>query len=943
MIEVIPWSSLLATGIESVDQHRHQLVDIVNQLAWLSVVREESAAGPTRIEGLVDEVATCLESEYAYWEEKLPAPMLAGHAASHRDFLDKLACLQHPESSSPAQQQERLNCLAEWLSVHILDTDRTAAWVVLGLQQGLSHAEAVAVAEQRRQGEDGRLAAAIQDLYRHLASQSLGLWRWAGGTQAEGTETVLPEADERFQRCFHRLVAEVSARFLWALDQQRFDQMLNQSLADLGQLFAVDRAFLFQIDGKGDTWSNTHEWSAPGVEPQREHLQELPMALTPWSLERLRHNLPVKINRVAEMPPEAAAEQEILQAQLIQSLLILPTRSHSGQLTGFIGFDAVRRERVWNDAQVTMLQVIADIVANALGRIEVTRALAMSREDLLRAQHVARIGSWTLDLQTQQLDWSPETYRLFGVEPGTPLDLSSFMDSVYVDDRAAVAAAWQAALDGAPYAIEHRTAHSQGQLWVREVAEFGQWRDGRPAVAMGTVQDISQQKRLQQQLEALAFRDPLTGLPNRTAFEQDLDQQLSQVGDAQPEICLYLLDVDGLYLINTSMGELAGDAMLRTLGLRLKTVGGPSGHVARLGGDQFAVALPCASGCEGVAATVRRLQQLIAQPIRLDEDVIQVSACIASVHNRGHAFRKAGTMLRMADQAMYRAKLLGKNRHEAFDISRYQSDRSREDLLSGIRRGLEQHQFRLFYQPKVDLLNGTILGLEGLLRWQHPDRGLLGPGAVIPHLEDHPLMIELGSWVIDSALQQLGQWRDAGLETAVSVNVSSRQLEHPAFVERLVAQTRARAGLQPAQLELEILETGPEFDLVGAAETFRQLKAIGLLISLDDFGTGHSSLQTLHRLGPDGLKIDQSFVLTMLDDPASHSIVRAILDLSRTFGLQVVAEGVETPDHCRELIRLGCRYAQGYAIARPMPAAAVPDWTRQWREQLPAWIGPDGS
>jgi len=739
MIEILPWSSLLATGIDAIDQLHQQLVEIVSQVARLYLVgEEESSAGLTSIGSLADEAATCLEREYAFWEHTLPPSVLAGHAASHRDFLDKLAGLREPEPSSPAQQQERLDCLADWLSVHILDTDRKAAWVVLGLRQGLSPAEAVAAAEQRRRGEDGRLAAAIQDLYRHLTSQTLGLWRWARGTQAEGTETVPHEADECFQRRFRTLVAEVSARLLWAQDEQRFDEALNQSLADFGQLFAVDRAFLFLIDGNGDTWSNTHEWSAPGVEPQREHLQALPMASTPWSLERLRHNLPVKINRVAEMPPEAAAEQEIFQAQLIQSLLILPTRSQLGQLTGFIGFDAVRRERVWNDAQVTMLQVIADIVAQALARLEATRALAMSRQDLLRAQHVARIGNWTLDLQTQKLSWSPETYRLFGVEPGTPMDVSSFLENVYADDRAAVAAAWQAALDGAPYVIEHRTAHSQGQLWVREVAEFGQWRDGRPTVAMGTVQDISEHKRHEQQLEALAFRDPLTGLPNRTAFEQDLDQHLSQVGHAQPEICLYQIDVDGLNQINASMGALAGDAILRTLGRRLKTFGGSTGHVARLGGDQFALALPYASGTDGGAATVQRLQQLIIEPIRLDEDVIQVSACIGSVHNRGHVLRQAGTMLRMADQAMYRAKLVGKNRHEAFDVSRYQSDRSREDRLTEIRRGLQQHQFRLFYQPKVDLLNGTILGMEGLLRWQHPDRGLLGPGAVIPHLEDHP-------------------------------------------------------------------------------------------------------------------------------------------------------------------------------------------------------------
>ena len=229
--------------------------------------------------------------------------------------------------------------------------------------------------------------------------------------------------------------------------------------------------------------------------------------------------------------------------------------------------------------------------------------------------------------------------------------------------------------------------------------------------------------------------------------------------------------------------------------------------------------------------------------------------------------------------------------------------------------------------------------MEGLLRWQHPQRGLLSPGELIPHIEDHPLMIEVGNWVIDTAIQQLEDWQQAGFNTRISVNVASSQLDNPDLVEQLAECFRNRTNIQPGQLELEVVETGPMLNLPAAVQTFRQLKDLGVLISLDDFGTGHASLQTLSMLAPNIVKIDQSFVRDMLDDRASRSIVQAILDLSGAFRLRVVAEGIETPEHGRELQRLGCRFGQGHAIAHAMPAAEIIDWAEQWRRQPPAWIG----
>ncbi|RFO96801.1 hypothetical protein DIC66_11835 [Rhodoferax lacus] len=282
---------------------------------------------------------------------------------------------------------------------------------------------------------------------------------------------------------------------------------------------------------------------------------------------------------------------------------------------------------------------------------------------------------------------------------------------------------------------------------------------------------------------------------------------------------------------------------------------------------------------------------------------------------------------------MYRSKLGGKNMLSIFDAEEDRSSRSRHDRLARMRQALDGGELRLFYQPKVDMRQGRVTGMEALLRWQHPERGLLGPLDFLPLVDNDDLIIDIGDWVIHTAMQQIALWNAAGLDLQVSVNVAARQLQRADFTDKL-------RGLQAAyphclqHLELEILETTALEDIVKTARVIEECLALGVGSSLDDFGTGYSSLTYLRRLPVKTLKIDQSFVREILNDPSNLLIVQGVIGLAHAFQLQVIAEGVETEEHGRQLLQLKCDHAQGYGIARPMPAAQVPDWIHQWRPPL---------
>ena len=440
--------------------------------------------------------------------------------------------------------------------------------------------------------------------------------------------------------------------------------------------------------------------------------------------------------------------------------------------------------------------------------------------------------------------------------------------------------------------------------------------------------DISSFKEHEFKLEHIAHFDALTNLPNRVLLADRLHQAMLQRSGQQ--LAVAFLDLDGFKSINDQFGHDAGDHLLIAIAQGMKQELREGDTLARMGGDEFVVVL---LGLQEIATGVPMLNRLLAaaaHPVPWEGKVLQVSASLGVTFYPQTEEVDGEQLLRQADQAMYQAKLAGKNRFHVFDAEQDRSVRGHHESLERIRGGLTRNEFVLFYQPKVNMRSGKVIGMEALIRWQHPERGLLAPSAFLPLIENHPLALTLGEWVIDTTLSQISQWRAQGLDLPVSVNVGASQLQQADFVERLQAILKSHPDVPHQSLELEVLETSALEDISAASQVIDECKRMGVMFALDDFGTGYSSLTYLKRLPVALLKIDQSFVRDMLEDSDDLAILQGIIGLANAFRRDVIAEGVETVAHGTRLLSLGCDLAQGYGIARPMPAQSVPGWLSGW-------------
>ena len=493
-----------------------------------------------------------------------------------------------------------------------------------------------------------------------------------------------------------------------------------------------------------------------------------------------------------------------------------------------------------------------------------------------------------------------------------------------------------------------RAALEAGSAWRGEVIERRRNGDPRalqvtvsPLAAarvaahhMVVVSDITAGWLQREQLERQVHLDPLTQLPNRLRLGQLL-QQAMQASDAGGHLLVVCyLDLDHFKRLNDDVGHAAGDRVLVEIAGRLRNtlrsgVGGDI--VARLGGDEFVLLIQAVSLEEGRLA-VERLLGVIGAPLAVlpRDPPVQITASVgATVYPLDRA--DADTVLRHADHAMYGAKQAGRSGYLFFDAEHSRQTEARYEALGRVQEALEHDEFALHYQPKVDLRNGAVLGVEALLRWRHPREGLIAPGRFLPLIEHTSLSARLGDWVFEQAIEQLAVWRRSGLELSVSVNVSARHLQSPRFAERLQELLAQHAGSLGAHLELEVLETAALADVAYTCALMERCREFGVRFALDDFGTGYSTLTYLKRLPLDVLKIDRSFVHQMLDDPEDQAIVEGVVGLARTFGCIAVAEGVESAGQALRLVALGCHIGQGNGIAEPMPADAVAAWVRGYR------------
>ncbi|MGE8486283.1 MAG: putative bifunctional diguanylate cyclase/phosphodiesterase [Pseudomonas sp.] len=437
--------------------------------------------------------------------------------------------------------------------------------------------------------------------------------------------------------------------------------------------------------------------------------------------------------------------------------------------------------------------------------------------------------------------------------------------------------------------------------------------------------DISEKRQLLQSLQWRVGHDVLTGLPNRAFLSDLLDQALEFSRQENIPLAVCMLDLDGFKAVNDGYGHASGDMLLVEVAKRLRDIVRGEDVVARLAGDEFVLVLRYVRDVPELRAALSRVLGAISAPYTLHGKDINVFASIG-VTLFPHDNEDAETLLRHADQAMYVAKQRGRNRFHLFDVSRDQEVKATHQTVERVRQALVSGEFRLHFQPKVNMRRGEVVGFEALLRWQHPQNGMVPPREFLPLVEDTDLIIDIGEWVMDQVLAQLHRWQQAGQGWPISINIAARHFQRADFVDRLRQVLARHAQVAPRMLDLEIVESVAIENIQHVSACLQACQALGVQFSLGDFGTGYSSLSYLKRLRTQTIKIDKSFVRDILNDRDDLALTTAVIGLARAFGRQVIAEGLESLEHGELLLRLGCEVAQGYFIARPMPPAEVPAW-----------------
>jgi diguanylate cyclase (GGDEF)-like protein/PAS domain S-box-containing protein len=485
----------------------------------------------------------------------------------------------------------------------------------------------------------------------------------------------------------------------------------------------------------------------------------------------------------------------------------------------------------------------------------------------------------------------------------------------------------------------------RGEVWNRrqdgsliaEMLAISVVRDEADRIThyVGVLADITVLKESQARLEEMAYYDALTHLPNRRLLADRMRQAMAAADRTGRLLAVCYLDLDGFKPVNDNHGHEIGDQLLTSVAARLQLAIRGEDTVARLGGDEFALVLNSFDGIDDAARALDRLLRNLAAPHAVAAHRFEVTASIG-VTLYPTDRHDPDTLLRHADQAMYQAKQAGRNRYNFFDAEQDQQVNRHREQLARITEALERGELRLHYQPKVDMRLGHVYGAEALLRWQHPERGLLPPGDFLSLIDGHPLQRRIDHWVLSTGIEQLAQWHRQGLPLSLSLNCSADSILCEEFVPLLRGLLAAHPEIPADSLEMEILETAALEDLRLVTGVIEECSRLGVAFALDDFGTGYSSLTYLRRLPAQILKIDRSFVHDMLQDAEDLAIVEGVIGLARAFQREVVAEGVETALHGALLLQLGCDHAQGFGIARPMPPAELPDWIAGFRPP-PLW------
>jgi diguanylate cyclase (GGDEF)-like protein/PAS domain S-box-containing protein len=616
-----------------------------------------------------------------------------------------------------------------------------------------------------------------------------------------------------------------------------------------------------------------------------------------------------------------------------KSLICVPLFQGGGRVIGALNVMSSSETRLTerNRETMEMLSVILSAAVSYAAEFEAKRAQSEAYGRFRTLFEGASIGIARSGFDERAADANPALEELLGYS-AAELATLSFREYTHPDDVERSAALYREMMAGGrdAYQLEVRFVRRDGaEVWGQITAVLERDTEGRPAFAVTMIENITQRKVAETALvaqsqlnEYQAVHDALTDLPNRTLFRQRIQHAVAR-SEEDGAFAVVIMDLDRFKEVNDSMGHHAGDALLIEVARRVESALRTSDMVARLGGDEFGLLLATPTGSAGLATVLERVREAVEAPIVFHDLPLAISASMGVAAYPEHGNDVEG-LLRSADVAMYTAKRSDLP-FAVYDAAESPSDPSRLTLVAELRRALLRRELVLYYQPKAGLASGAVDSVEALVRWNHPDRGLIFPDAFIPLAQETGLIRPLTQYVLEEAIRQCRAWQSEGIELSVSVNLSARNLldvEFPDQVERLLAES----GLDPALLELEITETTMLTDGVRTKVALDRLSELGVRISIDDFGTGYSSLSYLRQLPISEIKIDRSFVMNMDSCEDDAVIVRSTIDLGRNLGLRVVAEGVESEAVWTKLRRLGCTSAQGYYLTKPVPADDLRAW-----------------
>ncbi len=578
-----------------------------------------------------------------------------------------------------------------------------------------------------------------------------------------------------------------------------------------------------------------------------------------------------------------------------------------------------------NGHQVAVYGSYRDITS----RKRVELALRESEERYALAAEAANDGLWDWDLRTNRIYYSPRWKAMLGLGgPAVGDDPEDWLSRVHPDDAAQLRILIAEHLTGgkSQFAREYRMRGAAGAYhWMLVRALVVRDEAGNAVRIAGSQTDISGRKNIEKQLKHDALHDALTGLSNRSLFMDRLEHALAR-GRRRPDItfAVLFLDLDRFKMINDSLGHILGDRLLTEFARRLERCVRPEDTVARLGGDEFTILLEDLADPSEAIQVAERINEALRTPFNLNGQEVFTTSSIGIAFGDAH-YERAEQPLRDADTAMYQAKAGGKARHEVFDAAMHADVLTMLQLETDLRRAAERNEFELQYQPVVRMADRRVIGFEALIRWRHPQRGLVPPGEFIATAEETGLIAPIGWWVLEQACRQMHAWQaryPVCAPLSVSVNLSASLFRLPDFHDRVAAVVK-QAGLDASALKLEITE-GALMDRAEASErTLHLLQEAGIQVQIDDFGTGYSSLNYLHRFDIDALKIDRSFVSSLDQDAESREIIQTIVTLARNLGLRTVAEGIETEAQFSCLRELGCDWGQGYLLAVPLDTTGV--------------------